>query len=75
MTKTYTRAMGFYDQVALSRMLRWTAFSDKDSARASLDRLLTLPIQSIVVGHGAPITDGAVDALRAAYAWLPTKAG
>lgn len=27
--RTYTRAMGFYDRVALSRMLRWAAFSDR----------------------------------------------
>ena len=27
-TTFYTKTMGFYDRVALSRMLRWTAFSE-----------------------------------------------
>jgi hypothetical protein len=39
-TKLYTRAMGFYDRAALSRMIRWTAFSDRAAARRSLDTLL-----------------------------------
>ena len=70
-TKLYTRSMGFYDRVALSRVLRWTAFSDRAAARRSLDQLLTLPIEALVVGHGAPLVAGARDALAAAYAWLP----
>ena len=31
-SKFYTKGMGFYDRVALSRMLRWTAFSDPAAA-------------------------------------------
>jgi hypothetical protein len=74
-TKTYTKWMGFYDQIALSRMLRWTAFSDRKAARASIDALLTLPIECIVVGHGAPIRDDASQALAQAFAWLPPNDG
>ncbi|HEY3499889.1 MAG TPA: hypothetical protein VGK73_34600 [Polyangiaceae bacterium] len=70
-SKFYTRAMGFYDRVALSKALRLTAFSDRGAARRSLDRLLELPFERIVVGHGTPVTEGAKDALAAAYAWLP----
>ena len=62
--------MGFYDRVALSRVLRWTAFSDRAAARRSLDDLLARPFDRIVVGHGTPIDAGGRDALAGAYAWL-----
>ncbi len=70
----YTRAMGFYDRVALSRMIRWAGFSDRAAARRSLDALLALPFERLVVGHGAPLAAGAPEALAAAYAWLPPAA-
>jgi hypothetical protein len=69
-TKFYTRTMGFYDRVALSSALRWTAFSDRAAARRSLDALLALPFEGIVVGHGAPVVTEAREALTNAYAWL-----
>jgi hypothetical protein len=69
-TRIYTRMMGFYDRVALSRVIRWTAFSDRIAARRSLDELLAQPFDRMVVGHGDPIDGGARDALAAAYAWL-----
>lgn len=70
-TQMYTSAMGFYDRVALSRVLRWTAFSDRRAARRSVDELLALPFDGLVMGHGEPLGAGARDALAAAYAWLP----
>lgn len=69
-TAFYTRAMGFYDRVALSRMIRWTGFSDRAAARRCVGALLDLPVERLVVGHGAPIAVGARDALASAYAWL-----
>ncbi len=69
-TRLYTRAMGFYDRVALSRMLRWAAFSDRAAARRSIDAVLAQPFERLVVGHGAPLAAGAKEALAAAYAWL-----
>lgn len=68
--RLYTRAMGFYDRVALSRMLRWLAFSDRASARKSVDALLEQQFDRLVVGHGAPLESGAKDALRGAFEWL-----
>jgi hypothetical protein len=73
-TKLYTRTMGFYDRVALSRMLRWAAFSDRAAARRSFDALLALPFDRLVVGHGEPLATGAREALIAAYTWLPAAA-
>lgn len=71
-TQFYTRSMGFYDRVALSKALRWTAFSDRPAARRSLDALLELPFERLIVGHGTPIVTDAKVMLRAAYAWLPS---
>lgn len=72
-TKFYTRTMGFYDRVALSRLLRWTAFSDRGAARRSIDALLALPFERVVLGHGAPLAAGAREAMAGAYTWLPHR--
>src|SRR6185369_12764758 len=70
-TKMYASAMGFYDRVALSRMIRWTAFPQRASTRRSLDAVLKCPFERIIVGHGVPVLDDARGALARAYAWLP----
>ena len=70
-TNFYSRTMGFYDRVALSRMIRWTAFTDRAAARRSLDELLARPFDRLIVGHGAPLAAGGREALAAAYTWLP----
>jgi hypothetical protein len=70
-TRLYTEAMGFYDRAALSRMIRWTAFTDKAAARRSIDELLSLPFERVIVGHGKPLIDVGRDAVAAAYHWLP----
>lgn len=69
-SKLYTRAMGFYDRVALSRMIRWIGFSDRAAARRSLHELLALPFDRLVVGHGTPLAKGGKEALAEAYGWL-----
>ncbi|HMJ16294.1 MAG TPA: hypothetical protein VK524_33000, partial [Polyangiaceae bacterium] len=69
-SKFYTRAMGFYDRVALSRVIRWTAFSDSSAARHSVDRLLAWKFDRLIVGHGAPVLADAKDVLTGALAWL-----
>jgi hypothetical protein len=70
-TQIYTRTMGFYDRVGLSRMIRWTAFPDRPAARRSLDEVMAHPFDRIVLGHGAPLVTGARETLAAAYGWLP----
>jgi hypothetical protein len=74
-TKFYTRSMGFYDRVALSRVIRWTAVSDRSALRRSLDALLALPFDRVIVGHGAPLASGGKEAIAAAYAWVPPASG
>lgn len=73
-TKFYARTMGFYDRVALSRVIRWTAFPDRAAARRCLDELLAFPFEGLIMGHGKPVTAIAREALAAAYAWLPRSA-
>jgi len=73
-TKLYSRAMGFYDRVALSRAIRWTAVSDAGALRRSLDALLELPFDQLIVGHGEPLSSAAKEALSRAFAWLPAAA-
>ena len=69
-TRIYTTAMGFYGRVAMSRMIRWLGFSDRAAARRSLDRVLALDFESLVVGHGEPIRADAKELLTAAFSWL-----
>lgn len=70
-TRIYASLMGFYDCVALSRVIRWSAFADRSAARRSLDRVLEQSFDRLVVGHGDPIDSEARDALARAYSWLP----
>jgi len=70
-TRIYAKMNGFHDRVALSRMIRWTAFPDHRATRRSLDALLALEFDRMIVGHGDPLTSGAREAIAAAYAWLP----
>lgn len=69
-TQLYTRAMGFYDRVAISRMIRWTAFRNPSAARQSLDQLTRHHFDRLIVGHGSPLETDARDALLHAYDWL-----
>lgn len=73
-TQMYTRMMGFYDRVALSRVLRWTAFDDRGAARQSVNRLLELPFEGLVVGHGLPIAEHAHELFAHAMRFLPEAA-
>jgi len=72
--RLYSSAMGFYDRVAISRAIRWTAFENRGAARSSLDVLLSYSFEALIVGHGAPIPTLGRDALAAAMSWLPAAA-
>ena len=69
-TRLYTRTMGFYDRVALSRAIRWAAIHDQAAMRRSLDEVLAQPFDRLIVGHGTPLEAGGRDALAAAFSWL-----
>jgi hypothetical protein len=69
-TRTYSRMMGFYDRVAISRALRWSAFNDRKAARRSVDAILERGVERLIVGHGKPLASGAREALTEGYTWL-----
>ena len=73
-TRIYASLMGFYGQVALSRVIRWTAFYDRSRARRSVDALLGHDFDGLIVGHGAPLTNGGRTALATALSFLPAAA-
>jgi hypothetical protein len=73
-TKAYTKAMGFYDRVALSRVLRWTSFDDRAAARRSVDELLERAFDGLIVGHGKPVAHHARETLASAMTFLPNVA-
>jgi hypothetical protein len=73
-TKIYAKLMGFYDRVALSRMLRWTAFDDRGAARQSIDTLLSASFEGLIVGHGTPIATHGPELLATAMEFLPPSA-
>jgi hypothetical protein len=69
LTQLYSKVCGFYDRVALSRLIR-LAFTDRAAARKSLTPIFELPFERLIVGHGEPLTVGAKEVLFQAYAWL-----
>jgi len=71
--KIYCNAMGFYDRVALSRAIRWTAFADRAAVRRSVDAIGALSFERVIVGHGEPILHDAKAALLQAFDWLPAS--
>jgi hypothetical protein len=73
-TRFYSRVMGFYDRVALSRFIRFTAFHDRSAARISVDAVLAHDFERLIMGHGAPIAFGARDILASALGFLPPAA-
>ena len=70
-TKFYTQMMGFYDRVALSRVIRRTAFTRLATTRRSLDAVLACPFERVVVGHGEPLLEEGRAGIIKAYEWLP----
>jgi hypothetical protein len=71
-TRFYTKVMGFYDCVGLSRFIRWTAFPDRAAARRSIDAVLAWQFENLIVGHGTPVLGTGRAALAETYAWLPS---
>jgi hypothetical protein len=64
--------MGFYGRVAMSRMIRWVGFADFLAARRSVESVLALPFDRVIVGYGLPVTEGVRTVLARAYEWLPS---
>jgi hypothetical protein len=68
-TRLYLKAAGLQDRVAFSRFLR-PVFRDRPAARRSLERLLRLDFDRVVLAHGRVLERGGPAAVRDAYRWL-----
>ena len=67
-TALYARMNGFYDRVALSRMLHWVAVSDRAALRRSVDKIVDHPFERVIVGHGEPVREEGRRKIARAYA-------
>ena len=68
-TRLYLKAAGLHGRVGWSRFLR-LVFRDRRAARRSLDRLLGLDFDRIILAHGRVLEHGGPAAVRDAYRWL-----
>ena len=68
-TRLYLKAAGIQDRVAFSRFLR-PVYRDRPAARRSLERLLRLDFDRVVLAHGRVLEHGGPSAVRDAYRWL-----
>ncbi|TPJ61639.1 DUF4336 domain-containing protein [Mesorhizobium sp. B2-7-1] len=46
------------------------AFTDRQAARAAIERALSWPAENVVMAHGEPVTKDGREFLRRAFAWL-----
>ena len=69
LTRFAFRLMGAYGRPASTLMER-LLIRDRAAFRRSLERILTWPIEQLVVAHGSIVREGGHAALAAAYAWL-----
>jgi len=69
----FTRVMlalgGVYKQVGWSKFLRW-AYEDHAAARASIDELVRLDFDRVILAHGDVIERGGQDAIRRTFTFL-----
>ncbi len=68
-TRSYLKMAGIWERPGVSRPLR-PLYRDKKGARRSIDAILELPFERVVLAHGDPILENGRDALREAYSWL-----
>ena len=69
-TKIYAGLTGFYGRIAMSKVIRWTAISNRQAMRGSLDRVLAEDFDALIIGHGSHLHAGGKEALRDAYSWM-----
>jgi hypothetical protein len=69
-TRLFMRLNGAYGRLGCTRIFRRT-IRDRVALRRSVDRLLALDFDRIVVAHGEVLETGGRDALAGAFSWLP----
>jgi hypothetical protein len=68
-TRLYLKAAGVYQKVGWSRLLRFV-YRDRAAARRSIDALLDLEFDHLIIAHGEPLRDGVKDAIRETFTFL-----
>ncbi|HKY60463.1 MAG TPA: DUF4336 domain-containing protein [Gemmatimonadota bacterium] len=68
-TTALARAFGYYERLAVSRLLRML-LADRPAARDALERILTWDFDRVIIGHGRITETGGKPALETAFAWL-----
>jgi hypothetical protein len=69
LTRTYLRLSGTYGKLAPTMHLK-SLVKDRAALRASLDAVLSLDFERVVVCHGEVLERGGREALRSGFAWL-----
>ncbi len=69
LTRTYLRLSGTYGKLAPTMLLK-SLMKDRAALRASLDVVLSLDFERVVVCHGEVLERGGREALRSGFAWL-----
>lgn len=72
-TRLYLKAAGLHGQVGWSRFLR-LVYRNRLATRRSLERLLALDFDRIVLAHGRVLERGGPAAVRDAFRWLEPAA-
>lgn len=63
------RLLGVYDNLAMSRTMK-LATRDRQALRRSVEPLLALPVQRVILAHDQVICDRSGEKLEAAFRWL-----
>jgi hypothetical protein len=69
-TRLFMRLNGAYGRFGPSRLARFLVFQDRRAVRASVDRILALDFDRVVVPHGEIVESGGAQALRDAFAGI-----
>jgi Domain of unknown function (DUF4336) len=69
LTRTYLRLCGTYGKLAPTILLK-SLVKDRAALRTSLDAVLSLDFERVVVCHGEVLERGGREALRSGFAWL-----
>ncbi len=68
-TRLYLKVAGLEGRPAWSRLLRWM-YRNRRAARRSLERLLALDFDRVILAHGRVLETGGPAAVREAFRWM-----
>lgn len=69
LTRNYLKLNGVLGHVTWPRIMR-VVYLDRNAARASVERILALPFERVIIAHGDIIGENARETLRAGLKWL-----